>query len=55
MNRINRMEELFLPDPPRRRIDYILCNQPVRVTDARVINTLVSDHLPLLVAVQFEE
>jgi endonuclease/exonuclease/phosphatase family metal-dependent hydrolase len=45
----------FPADKPEARIDYIFCNAPVRVVDARVIETLASDHRPLVVRIQFTE
>lgn len=42
----------FPADNPDRRIDYILCNQPLPVLSAEVLRTLSSDHLPLVVTVE---
>lgn len=39
-------------DSPRSRIDYILCNQPLRVLSADVLETTASDHLPVRVVVE---
>lgn len=45
-------ENTFPADAPDSRIDYVLCNRPVEVLEARVIPTLASDHLPLMVRVR---
>jgi endonuclease/exonuclease/phosphatase family metal-dependent hydrolase len=45
-------ENTFPAENPDRRIDYIFCNRPLEVVDAYVVNTLVSDHLPLVVTVR---
>jgi endonuclease/exonuclease/phosphatase family metal-dependent hydrolase len=34
------------------RIDYIFCSRPVKVLDVKVLETTVSDHLPLTVTVE---
>ena len=36
-------------DTPVKRIDYLFMTAPLRCTDARVIETTISDHRPLLV------
>lgn len=42
----------FPADKPETRIDYILCNQPLKVISAGVPDSLASDHLPLVVTVE---
>lgn len=39
-------------DSPSVRIDYIFSNQPLKVLERRVINSLASDHLPVLVSIE---
>jgi endonuclease/exonuclease/phosphatase family metal-dependent hydrolase len=41
-------------DTPKLRLDYVLCNRRVHVEEVRVIDTLVSDHRPLLVRVRMD-
>ena len=41
-------------DHPNHRIDYVFCNQPLEVEEARVIPTLASDHRPVLVRVRLD-
>jgi endonuclease/exonuclease/phosphatase (EEP) superfamily protein YafD len=36
---------------PRKRIDYLFLTDALRCTDARVLETTISDHRPLLVTV----
>ena len=39
-------------DKPVKRIDYVFLADPLHCTDARVIDTRVSDHRPLLVTIR---
>jgi endonuclease/exonuclease/phosphatase family metal-dependent hydrolase len=39
-------------DKPTARIDYILCNQPIKVVNAGIIPGLASDHLPVYVRIE---
>lgn len=41
----------FPADTPVKRIDYLFLAEPLRCTGARVIETAISDHRPLLVTV----
>ncbi len=41
----------FPADNPDRRIDFILCNKPVQVLVKKVLRSLASDHLPVVVTV----
>lgn len=45
-------ESTFPAANPDQRIDYILCNQKLRVLEARVPRSMASDHLPLVIRVQ---
>lgn len=45
-------EPTYPADAPRQRIDFILCSRPLKVTEAAVIPTLASDHLPVRVTVE---
>ena len=42
----------FPADKPVKRIDYLFLADPLHCTDARVIETTISDHRPLLVTVK---
>ena len=39
-------------DKPVKRIDYLFLADPLQCSDARVIETTISDHRPLLVTVR---
>lgn len=39
------------PRESRRRIDYVLCSRPLQVTASSVLETPVSDHLPVIITV----
>ncbi|CAN5654144.1 hypothetical protein BH18ACI5_BH18ACI5_23420 [soil metagenome] len=39
-------------DKPVKRIDYLFLADPLHCTDARVIESTVSDHRPLLVTIR---
>jgi endonuclease/exonuclease/phosphatase family metal-dependent hydrolase len=39
-------------DTPTWRIDYVFASRPLKVSEARVIDTLASDHRPVLVRVE---
>lgn len=42
----------FPADAPTGRIDYIFCNQPLRILEAKVPETTASDHRPIVVRVE---
>ncbi len=42
----------FPADKPVKRIDYLFLADPLQCTDARVIETTISDHRPLLVTLR---
>lgn len=41
----------FPADAPDRRIDFILCNRPVKVLEKKVPASMASDHLPVVVKI----
>lgn len=42
-------------DKPVARIDFILCNRRLNVLESDVIDTIASDHLPVVITVQLPE
>lgn len=43
----------FPADAPDRRIDFILCNRPVKVLEKNVPASMASDHLPVVVSISW--
>lgn len=42
----------FPADMPEIRIDFIFCNQPLKVVSKNIIRSLASDHLPVAVTIE---